>query len=118
MRVLSRTSRHVKIPGEERGTCVERFEVGGTIRVLSRFAGERGDGSGSAYSQPVEDSSEERRGACVQVEPGAASIFAKSGQVQHCAESAAGGDHDLYCGAIFHSDDYAARNAECASGAQ
>src|SRR5262249_32317559 len=34
------------------------------------------------------------------------------------AEGAATGDHDIYCCAVFHSDDYAAGDADSAGGAQ
>jgi len=39
-------------------------------------------------------------------------------QAEHCAEGAAGGDHDLYRGAFFHSDDHASGDADGAGGAQ
>ena len=54
----------------------------------------------------------------LQAEPGAAGIFAAVQEAEHCAEGAAAGDHDVYGGAIFYADDYAAGNADGAGGAQ
>ena len=61
---------------------------------------------------------EEGWGAISAAEPGAAGIFAAMQQAEYCAEGAAGGDYDLYCGAILHADDYAAGNVDGAGGAQ
>ena len=65
------------------------------------ISGLRTKGARSLDCRVAEDSSEEGRDQVAALEPGAAGVFAEVQQAEHCAEGAAGGDHDVYCGAIF-----------------
>src|SRR5580700_188216 len=89
-----------------------------TTRTVSRSENGRADGAGLADHRIAENSSQERREQVVEVEPGAAGVFANMQQAEHCVEGAAAGDYDVRCGEIFLASDYASRNADGAGGAQ
>src|SRR5580704_2464392 len=88
------------------------------IRAISRSASGRADSTGQVDYGFAEDSSQEGWERVVAVEPGAAGVFAELQQAEHCAESAAVGDHDVCCGAILSANHHATGDADGASGAQ
>src|SRR5580700_1754382 len=89
-----------------------------TTRTVSRSENGRADGAGLADHRVAENSSEERREQVVEVEPGAAGVFANMQQAEHCVEGAAARDNDVCGGEIFSANDYAAGNADGAGSAQ
>ena len=95
--------------------CIPTFAIVGGQRAIAEFAGRNYDLP--IHSEFAEDPSEEGRSALFEVESGTEGVFREVHQTQHCSESAAGGDHYLYCRAVFHSDNYPAWDSDCAGGA-
>src|SRR6202140_2257647 len=73
------------------------------------------DGARRFYRRRSEDPDEGGQPGISAVEPHAAEIFVELHEAQCGAEGASSGYHDIYCGSIFHADDYAGRHPEHAS---
>src|SRR5271165_5064885 len=101
-----------------KANCGGRSLSVATIRIMSRSENRRVDRTGPTDRQAAEDPPEEGRDSSAAIEPGAAGIFADMQQAEHCIESEASRNYDVYCGAILRANDYAAGDADGASGAQ
>src|SRR5580698_1224511 len=92
--------------------------TGGATGAASGSEAGGDDGAGFADPEFGEDPAEGGVGAVFETQPRPARVFAAMLEAKCCAEGAAGGDFDIYRGAILHSDDYAAGNTDAAGRAQ